>query len=125
MKLGPFDGSTKEFNDLVENHGFNPENFLQDTKQNLNNIWIIIPIISFIIAFTFLTLFPPQNTDFQTLIFLLGCCAGIWLSVSVQIKSKNFYATSVVAIGSVLIMLVAIGLITPIEMVEHLKEIGK
>ncbi len=99
--------------------------YIEKPKDPLKPIWLIVPAIILALAFSSLTMFAPQSPATQKLIFLYGCGAGIWLSASVQIKFKNTWASGFVAIGSILIMLVAIGVITPTEMMENLKEIQK
>ena len=123
MKEGIVEGSPEEIRDFFQNNGLNIEDYIETPESPLKPIWLIIPTIIFIFAFSALTLLPPQSVSIQNFIFLIGCGAGIWLSVSVQIKFKNTWAAGFVAIGAVLIMLVAIGVITPKEMMQHLKEI--
>lgn len=125
MKMGQIEGSPEEIRDFFQNNGLNIADYIEKPEDPLKPIWLIVPAIILALAFSSLTLFAPQTPATQNLIFLFGCGAGIWLTVSVQIKFKNTWAAGFIAIGSILIMLVAIGLITPTEMMQHLKEIQK
>ena len=61
----------------------------------------------------------------MTLIYLIGFGGGTWLTVSTQIRFKNILATFVVAIGAILMILVASGIFSPKEAAEFIKEINK
>jgi len=124
MKIG-LEGKHEEIRNFFQNNGLNIKDYIERPESPLKPIWLIIPTIIFIFAFSSLTLIAPQSVPIKKFIFLIGCGAGIWLSVGVQIKFKNAWAAGLVAIGVVLIMLVAIDVITPKEMMQHLKEISQ
>lgn len=123
MKVGQMEGSPEEIRDFFQNNGLNIADYIEKPEIPLKPVWLIVPAVILTLAFSSLSLFAPQSSAIKNLIFLFGCGSGIWLSVSVQIKFKNTWAAGFVAIGSILIMLVAIGIITPAEMLEHLKDI--
>ena len=123
MKMGQMEGSPEEIRDFFQNNSLNIADYIEKPVIPLKPVWLLVPAVILTLAFSSLTLFAPQSSAIKNLIFLFGCGAGIWLSVGVQIKFKNTWAASFVAIGSILIMLVAIGIITPAEMLKHLKEI--
>ncbi len=125
MKIGKMEGSPEEIRDFFQNNGLNIINYIERPEPPLKPVWFILPACLVIASLICLTLVAPIRTSIQTLLFLLGCGAGIWLAVNVQIRFRNAWATVFVAVGTVLIMLVAIGMVTPIEMIQYLKELKK
>lgn len=125
MKMGNMEGSPEEIKDFYQENDLNIAEYIEKPENPLKPIWLIVPAIIFALSFSYLTLSAPQSPPTQKMIFLFGCGAGIWLSVSVQIRFNNICAAGIVLIGSILMMLVAIGVITPIEMMQHLKETQK
>ncbi len=122
MKMGKMEGTPEEIRDFFQNNDLNIEDYIERPESPLKPVWFILPAVVLVLAFSFLTMFAPQSSAVQNFMFLIGFGAGIWLSVSVQIRFKNIWAAVFVAVGSVLIMLVAIGVITPKEIIQHLKE---
>lgn len=126
MKLGPVDGSVEEFRDLFENHGLNWEDYLEKPPAPLKTIFLIAPAVILGIALILLALLPNNFSEtVLTLIYLIGFGSGTWLTVSTQIRFKNTLATFAVAIGAILMILVASGIFSPKEAAEFVKEIQK
>ncbi len=123
MKIGNLEGSPQEIRDLIVNNDLNIEDYLQQPQSPLKLVWIIVPVCLVIVQLLWLTLFTPTSIELQTFVFLIGCGAGIWLAVSVQIRFQSTSATTFLVVGVVLIMLVAIGTLSPAELVQQLKEI--
>jgi energy-coupling factor transporter transmembrane protein EcfT len=125
MKIGKMEGSPEEIRDFFQNNGLNIADYLERLEPSLKAVWFIVPVILVIASLSWLTLLTPTHAPIQTFVFLIGCGGGIWLAVDVQIRFKNTWAAVFVAVGTVLIMLVAIGMVTPREMIQHLKELKK
>jgi uncharacterized membrane protein len=125
MKIGNTEGTPEEIKDFFENNSLNIIDYLEKPDQPLKPVWFIVPVSLVIAALLCLTLLAFTLTSVRTLVFLLGCSAGFWLAVNVQIRFKNAWATFFVAVGTVLVMLVAIGMVAPIDMLQHLKELRK
>ena len=123
MKIGKLEGSPEEIRDFIENNGLNIEDYLDRPQPPLKLVWLIVPVCVIIVQLSWLTLFAPTSIALQTFVFLIGCGAGIWLAVNVQIRFQSTWAATFVAVGVVLIMLVAIGMLSPAELVQQLKEI--
>lgn len=125
MKIGNTEGTPEEIKDFFQNNSLNIIDYLEKPEQPLKPVWFIVPVSLVIAALLCLTLLAPTQTSLRTLVFLLGCSAGFWLAVNVQIRFKNAWATFFVAVGAVLVMLVAIGIVAPLDMVKYLKELRK
>jgi uncharacterized membrane protein len=126
MKMGPFDGSMEEVKDLFENNGLKLEDYLEKPPSHLATKFMIIPAVVLGIALLLLAIFTTKCSHaILTLLYLLGFSGGTWLTVSIQLRYKNTLATFAVAIGSLLMILVASGIFSPKEAVEFIKEIKK
>ncbi len=71
------------------------------------------------ISFGVLILFVTLSENEKRFIFLLGFSASIWLAVSVHIRFKSVWGASAVILGGLLIMLVALGVLTPSQLLEY------
>ena len=126
MKLGPFDGSVEEVRNLFENNGLKLEDYLEKPPAPLKTRFLILPAVVLAIALSFLALLTSYcSLSILTLIYLLGFGGGTWLTVSTQLRFKNTLATFVVAIGSLLLILVASGIFSPKEAAEFIKDFRK
>lgn len=121
MKIGPVEGNTEEIQDSFENHGLNVEDYLQKPEIPLHWRWFVIPVSLFIISIMssqiLVGLFPKINIS----LFLLGGGGTVWLSASTQIRFKSPWATGVVAIGFLLMLLVGFGFLEPNELPKVIK----
>jgi hypothetical protein len=124
MKFGKqMEGSPEEIRDFFQNNGLNITDYIERPELPLKPIWFIVPVCLILLSLSCLTLLAPLRPSMQTFVFLLGCGAGIWLAVNVQLRFKNTWAAVFVAIGTILIMLVAIGTVTPVEMIQQLRKL--
>ena len=124
MKFGKqMEGSPEEIRDFFQNNGLNITDYIERPESPLKPIWFIVPVCLILLSLSCLTLLAPLRPSMQTFVFLLGCGAGIWLAVNVQLRFKNTWAAVFVAVGTILIMLVAIGTVTPVEMIQQLRKL--
>lgn len=125
MKIGKAEGSPEEIKDFFQANSLNIIDYLEKPEQPLKPVWFIVPVCLIISALVLLMLLTSLQTPVRSLVSLLGCSAGFWLAVNVQIRFKNTVATVFTAVGAVLIILVGSGTITPIGMVEYLSKLKK
>ena len=124
MKLGPFNGSVEEVRNLLENNGLKLEDYIEKPPVHLKTRFLIAPAVLLCVALFLLALFSRSCSSIAiTLIYLFGFGGGTWLAVSTQLKFRNTVATFVVAIGALLMLLVASGIFSPKEAAEFLKDI--
>ena len=126
MKLGrDIEGTPEEINNFFQNNGFNVSDFITLPEEPIKTIWFVIPSILILGAIAALTLFTPDDASGVIFLFLIGCAGGLWLALNVQLRFKNPWATGLIAIGSLLLLLVALGVITPIQMLQEVKSLKK
>ncbi len=125
MKIGNTEGTPEEIRDFYQNNGLNIADYVEKPEQPLKTIWFVVPVCLVVIALLYLTLSASTQISVRTLVFLLGSGAGLWLAANMQIRFKNTWATAFVAVGVVLFMLVALGLMAPLDMMKYLKELKK
>lgn len=125
MKIGPVQGTSEEVNDLFQNNGLNLSEYLQKPEPPLPNIWLIIPSVILVVSFGVLTLLQTVSENWKTFIFLLGFASSLWLGVSVHIRFKSNWAAGAIILVGLLIMLVALGVLEPKELIEHYDKTSK
>lgn len=123
MKIGNAVGTPQEITDFFENNGMDPNNFFTQSEPPLNKIWFIVPSVIILIVFVVLTLYDELTAGQTKLGFLIGCGASLWLTINIQLRFKSPWATGVLAIGLLLLMLVAIGVLTPRDLLEQAKSL--
>jgi energy-coupling factor transporter transmembrane protein EcfT len=122
MKIGPFDGTTEEVKDLIENNGLNIEDFLERPQPPLKNIFIAIPSIFFLVFIILLALLSNTSHTYPIkVIWIFIFSSGTWVCVSTQIRYKNGVATFCVAIGALIIALFSAGILSPKEATEFVR----
>ncbi|MFB3094689.1 MAG: hypothetical protein ACE10O_02385, partial [Candidatus Acidiferrales bacterium] len=72
-----------------------------------------------------LVLLAPMGKTTVLLLFLLGAGSVLGLTVAIQVRFKNGWATAAVATGGLLMLLVAGGFIEPKDAPQVLKELKK
>ena len=125
MRLGKVVGSPKEIRNLIKDSGLNIQDFLEKPERQIGTIWFVLPPAIVLIAATISVLIPSIGPSGRVLTFVMGSGASIWLAVNVHIRFKSAWAASTIVIGSVALLLVAAGLIAPLDMLKQLREIKK
>ena len=123
MKIGGIEGTPQEIRDTFENHGWRLEDYLERPEAPLSKVWVIVPALSVAVVLILLVLLAPIGKTPLLLLFLLGAGSVLWLTVAIQVRFKNGWATAAVAIGGLLLLLVAGGFIEPKVTPEILKQL--
>jgi len=113
MKLGGVEGTPEEIRDTFENHGLRIEDYLVKTEEPLANRWLVVPAVLLVLAVFSQVLFAPLDQKFLLMHFLAGALCVLWLAISVQLKFRSLWAAGAIALGGLLILLVAAGFIQP------------
>lgn len=121
MKIGDAEGTPEEIRDYIAIHGLNAADFFIKKEFSLHWMWILIPCLILAIILILLLILDGIDMKFHTLLFLLGASCASWAAVSIQIKFKNGFATTMAAIAALLILLVAAGFMTPKESLDAIK----
>ena len=111
MKLGKIEGEPQEIKDFFENNGLVINDFIERPERPIHRNWILFPGI---LCIFFALATPYFDGTLKLLVFLLGAAMGAWGCVAVLIKFNNRSAAIASALGMVLILLVAYGVL-PIE----------
>jgi len=125
MKFGPVEGTSEEIKNFFQDNGLNAADYFTPPEPPIKTVWFLIPAVFIVCAFAVLTLITPSSKAVATFVFLFGCAAALWLAVNVQIRLKSFCVTGIVLVGCLLIMLVALGVLTPLQMFEEMKALKK
>lgn len=121
MKIGPVEGTPEEVNDLFENHGLDLSAYIEKPDGPLQKIWLIIPSACLVVCFGILSFVNSLPDGGKIFIFLLGFCSCVWLGICIHIRFKSSWGAGAVILAGLLIMLVALGVLSPAELLEHYK----
>jgi hypothetical protein len=125
MKLGPIEGTKEEITGFFQDNGLKANDYFQMPETPIKAVWIVIPALLIVATLGALTLVESLSTGQKTFAFLVGCAALVWLTTVMQLRFKNAWATGIVAIGGLLLMLVALGAISPTQMLNEVRSFRK
>lgn len=125
MKFGPVEGTSEEIKNFFQDNGLKATDYFAPPESPIKTIWFVIPSACVVFALAVLTLFTLPSAAGATFTFLVGSAASLWLAVNVQLRFKSAWATGIVVIGCLLLMLVALGAVTPLQMLEEFKSLRK
>ena len=125
MKLGSAEGTPKEFTDFFQDNGLDPSHYFQKVDNPISTRWVAIPAVLVFLAVIAIWLLAKTQTQYQWPAFLLGCLCVVWLGVSTQLRFKQAMVTTVASIGCLAVLVVAFGLLTPLEAIEQRKQLRK
>lgn len=123
MKVGTVEGTPQEIKDFFINQGLQLSDYLEKPDEPLKKRWLTIPAILLVVTLVLLVVLSSIPKGAFLLLFLLGAGSVVWLSISIQIRFKNGWATAVAAIGGLLMILVAGGFIAPKETIDAIKSL--
>jgi len=123
MKLGKMEGTPEEIRDFCQNNGLNIEDYLEKVEKPINRYMFICPLIIYLLFIILLTTISAVSNGWRTVMFLIGCCCSLWLAVAVQIRFKNTWATFFIILCGISFMLVALGVISPLELLDKAREL--
>jgi tellurite resistance protein TehA-like permease len=121
VKIGNLEGTPEEIRDLFIATDTQLADYLEKPEDPLKPIWLIVPVLLFACTAIALVIASAVPKSVLLLLFLLGACAVVWLAIVIQIRFKNPWATSVAAVGGLLMLLVAAGFMTPKDTVDAIK----
>ena len=125
MKLGPIEGTKEEITGFFQDNGLNAGDYFQMPEAPIGTLWLVVPTLCVVATLGALTLLESLKQGQQTFLFLIGCMAIVWLATVIQLRFKHAWATGIVVIGGLLLMLVALGAISPTQMLNEVKSLRK
>lgn len=119
MKLGQAEGTPEEIKGFLLNHGMDPKLYFEPASAPVNNAWYACPGV--LLAFSVLSLLfcnwlSPAG---KTLFFIVGCVSFLWAGGISYLQHKSVWFAGVIVLFGVLIMLVSMGVMSPIQMLEY------
>ncbi len=124
MKIGPIEGSSEEINNFFQDNGLRASDYIILPHPPIKATWLMLPGAVLFLALVILT-FVALSKAGARFVFLIGAGSGLWLAVIAQLRFKSPLATGLIAVGCLLLMLVAVGAVTPLEVLRELKELKK
>jgi hypothetical protein len=128
MKVGKFEGTPEEIRNLFIGNDLQLADYLEKPEEPLKTIWFVIPAILFACAECVLVIESGLPKSALSLVFLFGGGSVVWLAIAIQVRYKNPWATTVAAIGGLLMLLVAAGFMAPkdtVDAIQALKNKGQ
>jgi len=125
MKFGPLEGTSEEIKNFFQDNGLRAADYIALPDEPIGPIWFAVPIAIFIAALAVLTFLSGLTKPAATFVFLIGCAAGMWLAVNTQLRFKSPWATGTLVLGCLLLMLVALGAVTPLDLLNEVKSLKK
>ena len=122
MKIANLEGTTEEIKNFFLDTGLNPSDyFVPIVETPTKKIWLILPCLSAVVSLVLLCLMPKLSAELRLLALISTFCSAIWGAVVLQIMHKNPWATGIFGIGVVVVALVAIGVLTPSQLLDEIK----
>lgn len=125
MKIANLEGTTEEIKNFFQDNGLKAENFFEPAEKPIRTLWLVTPAVLVFFSLATLTLLEEASARQQKFIFVVACFFVIWWSAVLQLRFKNAWATGIVAVGCLLLALVALGVVTPTQMLEEVKAMKK
>ncbi len=125
MKLGPIEGTKEEITGFFQDNGLKASDYFQMPEAPIGTLWLVVPTLCVIATLGALTLLESLTQGQQTFTFLIGGMAIVWLATVIQLRFKHAWATGIVVIGGLLLMLGALGAISPTQMLNEVKSLRK
>ncbi len=122
MKLGSFEGTTDELQDVCENHGFNASDFLNTPTRYQPKVWALI---LFVILFTISNIILwtiELSTNWDKIFIISNLILTIIIAVAVHLRFEKWPITVITFLGGLIILSVSLGYVTPKEAIDEMKE---
>ena len=119
------EGSPEEISDFFQNNGLKVSDYLKAPEPELPNWHFIVSSVVVVVAVIALGLGMSSTPQLNFALFLIGCLATAWLSVSLQLRFGNAWATCLSFIIVFVILLMAIGYLTPTDALKEIRSINE
>ena len=126
MKFGPIDGSPEEIRDLLKNDGLKLTDYFERPATMLQSRYVVLPAVVLGVGLVAVVSFAGSpSKNLLRLLDLLSVGGVLWLIVSVQLRFRQTAATLATALGSLLMLMIAKGILSLPEVTEILKDLWK
>ena len=125
MKFGKLEGTSQEIGDFFENNGLDASHYFQKVEAPVHIAWVAVPAVLVLVSMLAVWQIVATDGRYQWLAFLVGCLSTVWLGAAVQLRHKQAMVTGLATAGCLAVLVVAFGLLTPLEAIEQLKQLRK
>src|SRR3970282_2683875 len=96
MKIGNIEGTREEIKGFIEDHGLKAADLLQmpNIEKRIRNVWVVLAFTVFIL-FSILLHFIGNSNALYIPSVILSIAIGVWGTILIQLKYKNWGATSI------------------------------
>jgi len=124
MKFGNVEGTHEEITNFCKNMGMNPADYFQpvESPTTVHWAWIALATIGVIGTSCMLLLIPNMESKFTNLLFIASMVFSACAATSVQLKFNNAWATGIVGVTGVVLALIAIGILSPSDIADYLRD---
>lgn len=122
MKLGQAEGTPEEIKNFIENNGLDPTKFFETQQNPTSKKWFIGPLFLLLTSILGLIFIPPEYKKAITIFFVIGTVGLVWICTLIQILFKNVWATCFLGIGTIFILLIAMGIVSPSDLPEEARK---
>lgn len=114
MKVGKLEGSPQEIHDFFVITKSDVSKYIESPGK-ISRIYFIVAIVLLLLSFFFLvfSIFPP-------VFFIIGLACVSFLSVCVQIRYENKFATCCTAFFGFTVLLIALGALSPMRLYQSI-----
>ena len=123
MKIEGLEGSTQEIHDFFQNNGLEVSDYFQVPQKPISWLWIIVLGALVLVGQILLVLELGAEAKISKLLFITTCFFIICWAMAIQVKFENSWATSLVAIGGLLLSLVSFGVFSPEQIVDVVQQL--
>jgi predicted membrane-bound dolichyl-phosphate-mannose-protein mannosyltransferase len=119
------EGTPQEIRDFFQDNGLQAKNYLTQVEQPLGKLHFVTSSIVYAASAVLLVFIPAVWRAPTIIAFVLGVISLGWLSISLQLRYKNVWAATLCVIMGIPLLLVAVGLIAPLDFLNHLQQIQR
>ena len=124
MKIGGAEGTPAEIKEFLENNGLDVKKYFADYKE-AGNWTIAVPCIINLATAIAILYFRKNSIDGTDYLIIAGLATIVWMACVVQTRFRSLTSTIVVAIGAILILLVANGVMRAADLPEKVKSLSE
>jgi succinate-acetate transporter protein len=122
MKIGSFEGTTEEYKDVCENHGFTSSDFLTTPARFQPKVWALIV---FVILFTILSILLwtcDLSSNWNKSLIIINLILIIIIAIVVHLRFDKWLISVITFLGGLIVLSVSLDYVTPKDAINEMKE---
>jgi hypothetical protein len=125
MKLGKhLEGTAEEIKSVVKD--IDPhvlEYLVPDAHRPVALLWLLLPAGLFVALASIVAISPEVLRPFRAVLTMLAIVPAVWLTAVVHYKFKNGGMSAIVAVGTLIVLAFAAGVVTLGQLLERAKDL--